>query len=344
MGGNALKNTTTRRLSKQEFEQVSATVVAQLKQTFPQARVDVIPAYFSKPDFGDLDVLVTTEGLLANGGRNELRKLAQETFFSTDMYPNGDVLSFDYRASADQTEPGFQVDVISMREESYDYALNYFSFNDLGNLIGRTAHKAGLSHGHDGLWYYLREGTYLFKSILLTRDYDVALKFLGYSPERFHTGFNDLVEIFEYVSTSEFFSAEIFDLENRNAAARVRDKKRKTYSEFLKYVEAHPELPKYPYPEDKKEWLPRIAQHFPHFQGEYDAAMRDLATQRAVKEKYNGEWVSQLTGLQGKELGMLMKNFKESFESQDAMHTFVLEQSQAALEARLNEVKKQVFC
>jgi hypothetical protein len=340
MGGNALKNTTTRRLDKSDFDRVSAAITTRLKLKFPLARVDVIPAYASKSDFGDLDILVTAEGLSASGGRDALRSLATNEFFSTDMYPNGNVLSFDYRASPDQSEPGFQVDVISMPEDAYDYALHYSSFNDLGNLIGRTAHKAGLTHGHDGLWYYLREGTYLFRSILLTRDYDIALPFLGYSAERFHQGFQNLTEIFEYVSGSEFFNSKIFDLENRNAAARVRDKKRKTYSEFLKYVEARPDLPKYPYPEDKKEWLPRIAQHFPHFQGEYDEAIRELGIQRAVKSKYNGEYVGTLTGLAGKELGLLMKRFKESFDSLETMNAYVLETEKSALERRIVELAK----
>lgn len=335
MGGNALKNTTTRRLSKPDFDRVSTAVVHQLKSSFPQARVAVIPAYFSKPDFGDLDVLVSKEGLLANGGRDALRLLAVDTFHATDMYPNGDVFSFDYRQSADQTEPGFQVDVISMAEASYDYALNYFSFNDLGNLIGRTAHKAGLSHGHDGLWYYVRDGDYLFRNILLTRDYDYALKFLGYSPERFHQGFNDLVDIFEYVTGSEFFNADIFALENRNAAARVRDKKRKTYSEFLRYVEARPDLPKYPYPEHKAAWLPRIAEHFPTFQAEYDQALADREKQQLLKAKFNGEVVNRVTGLQGQELGGFMKRFKESFETPQAMHEFILASDEPTLTKRV---------
>lgn len=56
MGGKALKNTSTTRLSKADFDRVSTVVEAGLRQRFPQAQVAVIPAYFSKTDFGDLDV------------------------------------------------------------------------------------------------------------------------------------------------------------------------------------------------------------------------------------------------------------------------------------------------
>ena len=210
MGGNALKHTTVKRLDRADFLRVSETVTKALLAAIPGARVSVIPAYGSKADFGDLDVLVTTEHVQAAGGGDFLQKLARETFHATDLFKNGNVLSFDYRATANQTEPGFQVDVIIMPESFFDYALFYYSYNDLGNLIGRTAHKAGLTHGHAGLWFYMRDKDYLFRSILLTRDHPTALSFLGYDPERFAQGFEQLEDLFEYVAGSEFFNSDIY--------------------------------------------------------------------------------------------------------------------------------------
>lgn len=339
MGGNALKNTTVKRLDPADFLRVSDTVSKALLLAIPGARVEVIPAYGSKADFGDLDVLVTSEHVQAAGGGEFLQKLARDTFNATDLFKNGNVLSFDYRATADQAEPGFQVDVITMPAATFDYALSYFSFNDLGNLIGRTAHKAGLTHGHDGLWFYMREGDYLFRNILLTRDHSTALAFLGYDPKRFAQGFDGLVDIFQYVAGSDFFNSDIFLLENRNAESRIRDRKRKTYSEFLLWTAARPDLPRFEYPGDKKEWLPRIAQHFSHFQAEYDQGMQDLAVQRTVKAKFNGEGVSLLTGLLHKELGILMKRFKDSFESKEALHQYILENELDAIESKVLALK-----
>ena len=335
MGGNALKNTTVKRLDRADFLRVSETVTKALLAAIPGARVSVIPAYGSKADFGDLDVLVTTEHVQAAGGGEFLQKLARETFHATDLFKNGNVLSFDYRASADQSEPGFQVDIITMPEVSFDYALSYFSFNDLGNLIGRTAHKAGLTHGHDGLWFYMRAGDYLFRNILLTRDHATALSFLGYDPKRFAQGFEGLVDIFQYVAGSEFFNSDIFLLENRNAESRVRDRKRKTYSEFLLWTAAHPDLPRFDYPQDKKEWLTRIASHFPHFHGEYTQGLKDLETQRAVKAKFNGALVGEMTGLKDKDLGILMKRFKESFVTPAKMQQYLLAESPDVIQSRV---------
>jgi hypothetical protein len=335
MGGNALKNTATRRLDRDEFEQVSQAVLRGLQAALPGATAWVIPAYASKADFGDLDVLVSAEHLHAAGGWEHLKQRAVALFHATELVRNGDVLSFDFRHAPGQAEPAFQVDVIAQALESYDYALGYFSFNDLGNLVGRTAHRAGLTHRHDGLVYYFRDGDHLFREILLTRDYAQALAFLGYEPARFRAGFDKLTDLFEYVAGSAYFNRDIFLLENRNNASRVRDRKRKTYNEFLDWCAARPGLPAYAYPDDKREWLPRVAAHFPHFQAEYDRAVADLARQRAVKARFNGADVSRLTGRTGKALGHLMMHIKASFDSPEALDAFVLDASQEVLEARI---------
>ncbi len=331
MGGNALKSHVAIRLTKHDYDRVAERCLNVLRALYPTGRFTAIEAYHDKSDFGDLDIALTAENY------NPLQ--AATALGAVEVVRNSSVTSIGVLANPDAPRERagevFQVDLIQLNAEEFDYALGYFSFNDLGNLIGRTAHKAGLTHGHNGLWFYLREGDYLFRNILLTRDYAAALTFLGYDPERFAKGFNNLEEIFEYVAGSAFFNRDIFLLENRNAQSRVRDRKRKTYTEFLKWCEARPDLPAYQYPTEKRVWMPRIAEHFAHFQAEYDDAMAELERQRAVKARFNGQYVTELTGLQGKELGIFMKNFREAFEDVAAMHTYILQSSVDTLATRV---------
>jgi hypothetical protein len=338
MGGNALKNTQTQRLGREDFERVAVVVTNELRMAFPGTPVDVIPAYRQKPTFGDLDVLIQTEGMQANGGGEKLRRMAVDVFNATDLFKNSNVLSFDYRASASQTEPGFQVDVIGLPAAEYDFALRYYSFNDLGNLIGRTAHKAGFSFGHAGLVYPFREGTYMFREVPLTRDFDAALQFLGYEPALHRAGFDTVEELFLYVVGSKYFNRDIFLLENRSYKARVRDRKRKTYTEFLDYIGAR-RLPAFEYPEDKSAWLPLAFEAFPQFATEYHATVRDLQNQRLLKERFNGERVREITGLEGAKLGWVMKHLRESFESFEALLGFFTSASDDEVRERVLSTK-----
>jgi hypothetical protein len=106
-----------------------------------------------------------------------------------------------------------------------------------------SAKAQGLPRVHSRVIRGCRDGDYMFREILLTREYEAALFFLGYDPERFREGFENLEDIFKYVAGSRYFNRDIFLLENRNAQSRIRDRKRPTYTKFLTWCEDRPNLP-----------------------------------------------------------------------------------------------------
>lgn len=337
MGGNALSHASVR-LTKKNYERVAADCVSRLRALYPGKRVEALGSYRSKADFGDCDILV-------EGGSHYDPNAAAAALDAVEVVRNGPVTSIGVIVRPEVPEKDgnvFQVDLIKMEPEALDFALGYFGQGDAGNLLGRLFHACGLALRHDGLFYYLREGDYKFREIALTLRFDEALRFMGYDPEAYARGFDTQEDVYRYVASSAYFNPAIFLLENRNARARVRDRKRAMYMQFLKFCEAHPQLTAFQYPEDKKAWLPRIVQFFPGFQAQYDKALADLAELRAFRAKFNGEWVSRLTGLQGKELGALMKRFKESFGTPDEMHAFVLGHSQADIEVRVLRLQQSM--
>lgn len=332
MGGNALSYNSVR-LTKKNYERVAAQVVARLKSAYPDNRVYAIESYRSKADFGDLDVLVESTGY------DPL--VAAQAIGGVEVVRNGPVTSVGLAVRPEIAELNgnvFQVDLIKMEPEAFDFASRYFRFSDMGNLVGRIAHAMFTSFRHDGLMFYFRDGDYKFREIVLTRDYSRALAFLGYDPSRYEQGFDDLEEIFQYVASTPLFNRDIYLLENRNAQSRVRDRKRPTYNAFLSWCEARPDLTGYCYPADKLAWLPRITEFFPQFQAQYSQAVSDLARQRELKARFNGDYVTKLTGLQGKELGGLMKRFKESFTTTESLHDFILASDDVTLAAHVRHV------
>lgn len=331
MGGNALSSTVPVRLTKREADRLAADCVVKLQALYPGRRVAYMSSYRSKPDAGDADILV-------EGGDGYDPHQAAAALDAVEVVRNGPVTSVGVIVHPEVPQRDgnvFQVDLIKSAPEEFDYASNYFMWSDLGNLIGRIAHAGFTAHKHNGLYFYFRDQDYMFREIVLTRDYGRALEYLGYDPVLFSKGFDTLKDIFEFTASSTFFNRDIFLLENRNAVARVRDKKRPAYMGFLKWCEARPELPGYAFSEDKTSWLPRLFEFFPEFKAQYDQAVIDLARQRELKARFSGDFVSRITGLQGKELGGFMKRFKESFESPEAMHAFILSNDEATLTAKV---------
>lgn len=295
MGGNALKNTPTRRYKRDEFFEIQDLVVKTLKSTL-KTDVATIPAYRTKPDFGDLDVLVKTP-IAVNASEDFFKAV----FDSKEVVKNGGVTSFEFRE--------FQVDAIMTHQDYFDYARNYFSWNDCGNLVGRLTHSIGLKHGHNGLLLPVRDEDHMLTELTITTDHDKTLEYAGLDVDRFKEGFDTLEEMFQWVTTSKYFNPDIYLFQNRNHAARTRDAKRPTYNKFLKWVEDTKPKTNFVANREKREteYLDLIWANFPHREKDYLAILLDLHHAQRRRNKFNGGMVMEWTGLTGKRLGEFLK-------------------------------------
>jgi hypothetical protein len=333
MGGNALKSIKTHRLDAGEYHALVPKVLEIIRGVVGDKRpLCAIEAYRQKLDFGDMDVLMASDGL-----RADYKDLLEKAFKSREVYRNGNVTSFDF--------DGFQIDLIAIPNKKFDYANAYFSWNDLGNLVGRIAHKMGLKHGFEGLYFPLRaSSTHLIAEVAITLDVNRALTFMGYDPVRFAQGFDTLEDIFRFTASTPYFNPAIYLFENVNATSRVRDIKRKTYTTFLKWLDdpqglqafknERPDIDEsYVFPQDKSVWTAPLRAQFPCFVASLDQALLRHSRNEAVRAIFNGERVAQLTGLSGKSLGNLMGDMRNSHPSADAWTQWVLSVGQAGVDA-----------
>jgi hypothetical protein len=270
-------------------------------------RCQPVAAYRQKPDFGDLDLLV--ESTLFEHITSEQLVAALKPTYQGEMpwIKNGPVLSIGL-----PLEDGgcLQADLISTPTVSFDFTAGYFAWNDLGNLVGRVAHKMGLKFGHDGLWLPVRDGTHQFFEVLVTRDFRAALRFLGYDDASWQEGFDSLEQIYAFVAAGSRFNADLYPLENRNHTARVRDRKRPVYMGFLNWIDQQQDLNAFQWNSDKSTYLNDIFAAFPASEADYQASLQALAKSQRDKARFNGRVVTDLTGLQGKDLGHFMGQFK----------------------------------
>jgi hypothetical protein len=301
MGGNAIKN--TRRLDRSEYESYEIELKKHLTE-FLHTPFNPLLYYHSKESFGDIDFVVAQP----KPSRAELQHFfdkigSQEQFF------NGDMLSFEYK--------NFQVDLNFVAAEDFEAAQFYFAYNDLNNLVGRVAHKFGLKFGFDGLTYPIRtESGYRAKKIVLSKDPASIYAFLGYDYERYLKGFETREDIFEFVTSSPYFSAEIFELEALNHINRTRNKKRQTYSLFLQWLEGKC-FKNFDFAPDKSLYLIRIHNHFfekgVNLLQELALYAEENRKHEFVKKTFNGQHLIANYGIKGADLGQVMAAFKNDF-------------------------------
>lgn len=297
MGGKALKNTFTRRYEKEEYHELVKEVTTMLSSLFPITRIEVIKAYEDKDSFGDMDILIETDNLPSNWTDTIVKYLLPKEFVS-----NGDVFSFEYKE--------FQIDLIKSKSELFDFSLVYFSYNDLGNLMGRIAHKIGLKFGHRGLIYVLRDKDKVIKEITLSNSAEEVLTFLGYDFKRYQSGFRTLEDIFNFVVSTQYFNLEIYLFDNMNNKSRTRDAKRKTYNEFLSWLSLeyyNRKIPAYQFNKDKSYYESGIFEYFPESKLLVKQAVEEDHTNSLFSDKFNGNLIMTLTGLSGKDLGIFIK-------------------------------------
>lgn len=301
MGGNALKQFNTVRLPTSEVNDIATAIIERLSS---DCRAAMIPSYRNKESHGDLDILIDFA---------MPTYVLQSIIFNLSPYPaqriqtveNGPTRSLGIQLTKDSV---FQVDFIYVHPKIYDFALSYFSYNDCGNFIGVIAHRTGLRFGHKGLEYAVRKDTHLIGTISLDYDFKSALELLGCDYNRWNHGFDDLVDIYQWIASSKFFNKEFYLLENRNHTARIRDKKRITYTGLLEWIREN--NPPDGMPIDRKEWVDHLNSTIPSFNEQYQKIISNYEKNVLLKSKFNGIICSELTGLSGKELGQFMATVK----------------------------------
>lgn len=320
MGGNAIKGAFTRRYQKAEFDQILPVILEKAKKKFTDAKSTT---YFkSKESFGDADILVLVD---RNFSDNEIKEWIIHEFNSKEVVQNSHVFSFEFNE--------LQVDFILTPLSNWETSQVYFSYNDLHNLVGKVAHKFGLKWGFKGLEYIYRIDGKVLGEINVSKNYREALNFLGFDVETYDKGFDNLDEIFNFVTSSKYFNPWMFDFETLNRINRERDQKRATYAAFVKHVAPMKEAGKEAYHYfyyDKKVYLGLIDHYFPGFLEQYRELEKKEERKRNVSELFNGNMLIEKFNITGKELGNAIFKFKSYFSDNTAFEDYILETNNKA--------------
>ncbi len=305
MGGNLFK---LGRLPKEEYLKVEAKLKPYLDLTF--GRFYRIPRYyFAKPDFGDLDIIVSSEGF--DGNWEQIKALISKDLNLREFKSIGHVFSTNFM--------NFQVDYFLVNHTIFESTYNFMCFNDLGNILGKMFRRFNLKYGEEGLQYVFRRDDGHYKTdLMVSQDIRKILGFLELDYSPWEAGFDTLEDMFAWATQSPYFSVKPFLEPSKTTETRIEH--RTTIQKFVKWLETNRITKTYAYLENRDDYLPMIEAYFPESQLSAQIKQERIREMevKAMSEKFNGHLVMELTGLSGKELGSFIVYFKRQFTDFEA--------------------------
>lgn len=260
MGGHALKKVIASRIGLSQYNEIKSKLYEQLSSKIIFEFLIDVP---DKQDFGDIDILYqSTNGV-------NIINIVEETFNPVEIVSNGDVCSFSYQIIGDDGEiKYFQIDLI--KSVNLEMSKFYFSYGDLGKIIGRITQYIGLKYGSAGLWVcpspqtidrflnieqnlkFTNDLKIKFKnnldldldldlvvkahysSIILTSNPQIICEYLGLDYNKWIAGFASKEDIYKWIVKSKFFNLNQFKI--LDCAHRYRVNKRPMYQDFLLHI------------------------------------------------------------------------------------------------------------
>ena len=136
MGGKALSANVAIRLTKANYERLASECVAKLRAAYPGMRIEVLGNYLDKADFGDCDILIESSDAYDP-------HQAAGVLEAVEVVRNGPVTSIGVIVRPEvpfRDGNVFQVDLIRMPLEAFDFDLAYFG---RGDGAGRPRRRTG---------------------------------------------------------------------------------------------------------------------------------------------------------------------------------------------------------
>ena len=303
--------------------------------------VDFIYDVPGKNDFGDIDVLYISDDKI------NIKNLITELYNPEEIVVNGDVTSFSYNYKYTDfilrddnlietkiIEDYYQIDLIKCKNlKNMISSKFYFSYGDLGGILGTILKYYGITFGSVGLWCNIKKETikeysnincesFDFDKIILTEDPHEICKYLNLDYEKWCNGFDSKESIFKWITNCKFFNKDIYLSIKLNHRDNHRYD-RPFYNEFLNYIKYNMiDLPEHNIQleinknqqkiEINKNQQLAALKYFNKI-GELKFLIEKNLIKIERKKKFNANHFIKY-GYEGKELGNIIIKFKEYIE------------------------------
>jgi len=303
MGGELFKSVGAKRLSLDEYKEVSNKIIdSGVLDIFE--KFHLVRSYESKESHGDIDFIVTKPKI------NDWKKYIAEQL----NCEHSKFLSEESHYLVGNA----QIDLRIVPFENFDSSVFFSNYDCLGNAVGRMSRYLGLRFGYKGLVFpaYTENQQNRLEDIIVSSEPKDILEFLGLNLNDYSKGFNNKEDIFEYVTCSKYYSIECFNPINWDHATRTRNKKRKTFCEFIQYIEKYHNYSKFNFlPRERRaEYIELINIAFPKVDlvKKVNIVRENYKVNREILSRFNGSDIMEISGLKGVELGSLIKEYKNN--------------------------------
>lgn len=325
MGNTALKQRfgfVGERFTSSEYYSAIENLSAKAEGTFQSFKP--VLCYETKESHGDLDC-----ACVSTSEDKTIQEQIQQLFGARYVQKNSNVYSFDYKEK-------HQVDMAVLPDEpSLKAYMFYCNYSPCGNIMGRMLKQLGLKLGINGLTYPVKlSDSEQLGDIAITNPFgdqhekQILQLFDSTVP---YGNFKTQQDIFNFLAESGLFNGDIFKFENLNHINRKRDKKRKDYHEWLESIKDKPNL--FVGHPDKFTYIPFLENFFNvDITEQWKLLYGKHLVLKDLNRKFNGDIVRDITGKTGKELGMLIKTYKESFDKfSKTFETFLLTHNESEI-------------
>lgn len=128
MGGKALKQTFTERKTTPVFLDITNRLLPKLEEIF-DTELYVLKFYRTKPDHGDMDILMKVNKDFHKKYPRGIREVIQSTLNPNQIVVNDGTTTFDFEQ--------FQIDLIPVKEEIWESTKFWMDYDPSSNLLGK---------------------------------------------------------------------------------------------------------------------------------------------------------------------------------------------------------------
>ena len=275
--GGKLFGTRASRVSTNEMNSIFDELKNLLNNKF--SKFELSKALPSKADHGDIDVVVSGGGDVANTLKSQLGDKV------IDYSRNGNIYSVLYKSN---TGKSVHIDFIhSDNDEDFEAQRMYLALGDLSGILGVMARQNGYKYATTGFHKIYVDKSGRHHDILITKNLKDGLRILGYGDvlgeyDNIHN--ND--DVIKFISSSPMFDSNDYKGQSMNHSDRKRVRAGRPSADYIR--KSLIGLNKHKQISDPDYFLKRL------FPDKYQMLLdkqKEIESFTPVKSKYGGEWL-----------------------------------------------------